>query len=81
MRIGYNPHKDKPQSASSYFHQIIIPVYIPNQEGYFKDGFEILKLCLHSLFKTIHDKHCVTIVNNGSCELIVDYLNDFIPAG
>lgn len=75
MRVGFNPHKDKTQTSSDYFHQVIIPVYIPNQEGYFKDCFEILKLCLDSLFKTIHDKTYVTIVNNGSCDLVVDYLN------
>ncbi|PZX92459.1 glycosyltransferase family 2 protein [Flavobacterium aquariorum] len=75
MRVGYNPHKDKTQPTSDYFHQVIIPVYIPNQEGYFKDSFEILKLCLDSLFKTIHDKTSITIVNNGSCIEVVAYLN------
>lgn len=75
MRVGFNPHKDKVQESSDYLHQIIIPVYIPNQEGYFKDSFEILKLCLDSLFKTIHDKTYVTVVNNGSCDMIVDYFN------
>ncbi|TPG40117.1 glycosyltransferase family A protein [Flavobacterium pectinovorum] len=76
MRVGFNPHKDKVQETSDYFHQIIIPVYIPNQDDYFKDGFEILKLCLNSLFATIHDKTFITIVNNGSCDLIKNYLND-----
>jgi hypothetical protein len=76
MRVGFNPHKDKIQTASEYMHQIIIPVYIPNLEGYFKDSFEILGLCLDSLFKTIHKKTCITIINNGSCIEIVDYLNN-----
>lgn len=75
MRVGFNPHKDKTQTVSDYFHQVIIPVYIPNEEGYFKDSFAILKFCMDSLFKTIHDKTYVTVVNNGSCDLIVDYLN------
>lgn len=75
MRIGFNPHKDKIQEASDYLHQVIIPVYIPNQEGYFKDSFAILKLCLDSLFKTIHSKTYVTIVNNGSDTIVVDYLD------
>ena len=75
MRVGFNPHKDKQHIKSDYFHQVIIPVYIPNQEEYFKDSFEILKLCLNSLFKTIHDKTHITVVNNGSCDLIFDYLN------
>lgn len=75
MRVDHNPHKDKIQEVSNYLHQVIIPVYIPNQEGYFKDSFAILKLCLNSLFSTMHKKTYVTIVNNGSCNLVVDYLN------
>ena len=75
MRIGFNPHKDKIQEASDYWHQVIIPVYIPNQQGYFKDSFAILKLCLESLFSTIHKKTYVTIVNNGSDAIISEYLD------
>lgn len=77
MRIGYNPHKDKEDSKSdSYSHQVIIPVYIPDHQGYFKDSFAILKLCLTSLFKTSHKKTFITIVNNGSCKEVTDYLNE-----
>lgn len=75
MRIGLNPHKDKLQEESEYIHQIIIPVYIPNQEGYFKDSFKIFQLCLESIFATIHNKTYVTIVNNGSDKIVVDYLD------
>jgi hypothetical protein len=75
MRIGYNPQKDKVQEESIYLHQIIIPVCIPNQEGYFKDSFAILKLCLESLFNTIHEKTFVSIVNNGSATIVSDYLD------
>ncbi|OAZ05407.1 glycosyltransferase family A protein [Flavobacterium succinicans] len=75
MRIGFNPQKDKKQAPNDFFHQVVIPVYIPNQEGYFKDSFAILKLCLESLFKTIHSKTYVTIVNNGSDTIVVDYLD------
>lgn len=76
MRVGFNPKKDKQQLPSDFFHQVIIPVYIPNEEGYFKDGFRILQLCLESLFKTAHPKTYITVVNNGSCKKVVDYLQD-----
>lgn len=74
MRVGYNPYKDKKNDDSKYVHQIIMPVYIPYQEGYFKDSFKILKLCLDSLFATIHKKTFITIVNNGSDIVVADYL-------
>lgn len=81
MRVGFNPNKDKPQSESEYLHQVIIPVYIPNQEGYFKDSFKIFQLCLESLFLTIHDKTFITIVNNGSGNFVKEYLNELLYEG
>ena len=75
MRIGSNPNKEISQKESFFIHQIIIPVYIPNEEDYFKDSFKILKICLNSLFNTIHDKTFITVVNNGSCENVVQYLD------
>lgn len=74
MRVGFNPHKDKIQETGDYFHQVILPVYIPSFEGYFKDSFEILKLCLESLFQSSHKKTYITIVNNGSCKEVTVYL-------
>jgi len=75
MRIGFNPNKDQTITKSDYFHQVIIPVHIPDQVGYFKDSFTILKYCLNSLFKTSHSKTYFTVVNNGCCVEVVVYLN------
>lgn len=75
MRIGINPNKEVNQEQSAFIHQIIIPVYIPNEEGYFVDSFKILKLCLNSLLDTVHDRTYITIVNNGSCQSVVKYLD------
>lgn len=76
MRVGHNPHKDQLLSAPDYLHQVVIPVYIPHQEGYFKDSFKILQLCINSLVATVHAKTCISIVNNGSCDDVKVYLND-----
>tara|TARA_R110002033_G_scaffold34427_2_gene72102 strand:+ start:2082 stop:3098 length:1017 start_codon:yes stop_codon:yes gene_type:complete len=81
MRIGFNPNKDKVLLKSDFFHQVIVPVYIPHQEDYFKDSFQILKYCLTSLFKTSHSKTYFTIVNNGSTKIVVDYLNNLFDEG
>ena len=81
MRIGLNPNKDKSLEPSRYIHQIVIPVYIPNLEGYFKDSLKILKLCLASLFNTVHNKTFVTIVNNGSCNEVKKYLETLFNSG
>lgn len=74
MRVGYNPHKDQTIEKTDYIHQVIIPVFIPNLEGYFKESLAVLQLSLQSLFQTIHSKTFVTIVNNGCCDEVKDYL-------
>ncbi|MWW24830.1 glycosyltransferase family A protein [Algibacter lectus] len=81
MRIGYNPHKDQVLEKSEFTHQVIMPVYIPNQDGYFKDSLSILKLSLESLFKTAHNRTFFSIVNNGSCDAVVDYLEYLYKKG
>ncbi|MEP1487174.1 MAG: glycosyltransferase family 2 protein [Algibacter sp.] len=78
MRIGFNPNKDTLNDDSEYFHQIIVPVYIPNEEDYFKDSLLILKNCLNSLFITSHSKTYFTVVNNGSCTSVIKYLNKLL---
>ena len=75
MRVGFNPNKDKTLPKSDFTHQVIIPVYIPHQNDYFQDSFQILQLCLESLFKTCHTKTYFTVVNNGSCQEVKSYLN------
>jgi len=74
MRVGFNPNRDKYIQKNDFFHQVIIPVYIPNHEGYFRDSFKVLRYCLESLFRTSHSKTFFTVVNNGSCQDVADYL-------
>lgn len=81
MRVGFNPNKDKQIASAGFYHQVIVPVYIPHFEGYFKDSFQILQYCLTSLFKTSHSKTYFTVVNNGSCKEVVLYLNDLFLKG
>lgn len=81
MRIGFNPNKDKQLEPNDFYHQVIIPVHIPNFEGYFKDSFQIFQYCLKSLFKTCHNKTYYSVVNNGSCHEVVEYLNELYRTG
>ncbi len=76
MRIGNNPHKDLPHQPPEHLHQVIIPVYIPNFEDYFKDSFEIFTKCIDSLLATTHEKTFITIVDNGSHQNVGEYLEE-----
>ncbi|UWY28606.1 glycosyltransferase family 2 protein [Flavobacterium sp. TR2] len=81
MRIDFNPNKDKQREPNYFFHQVIIPIYIPNFNGYFRESFQILKYCLESLLKTAHSRTFITLVNNGSCRDVVDYLDELYRIG
>lgn len=75
MRKGKNPNNNTSKTYVGFIHQVVIPVYIPDEIGYFKDGLKVLKASLQSLLKTSHEKTFITIVNNGSFYKVTDYLN------
>lgn len=75
MRIGANPEKENNQLSVEHYHRVVIPIYIPNlEEDYFKDGLVILKLCIQSLLKTIHSKTKISLIDNGCCNEVIEYL-------
>lgn len=76
MRIGLNPIKDNAEIKIENYHRIIVPVYIPNFEGYFKEAFEVFKLCIESLLLTIHDKSRITIYNNNCHPEVKKYIDE-----
>ncbi len=77
MRKGRNPAKSKQnnQVENTCFHQVIVPVYLPELEGYYKDGLEILKLCIESIYLTTHEETFISVINNGSCKEVKNYLD------
>lgn len=81
MREGFNPNRNKKVEQNDFYHQVIIPVYIPNLEGYFQQSLKILEYCITSLTKTAHDKTFISLVNNGSCKAAQDYLDDVLVKG
>lgn len=75
MRIGSNPEKFNNTLVNSAYHRVVVPVYIPNEEGYFKDAFEVLKLNIESLLLTSHSKTRISIYNNNSMLKVREYLD------
>jgi hypothetical protein len=76
MRIGSNPAKGTKIEYDDAYHRIVIPVYIPNLEGFFKESLKVLQLTLQSLYSTIHNKTKISIVSNGSCREVNSFLNE-----
>jgi hypothetical protein len=75
MRIGNNPEKDNNILNLQSYHRVIVPVYIPNFDGYFKDSFQIFKFNIESLLATIHHKTRITIYNNNCVDEVKDYID------
>lgn len=71
-----NPQKEIKEAEMNYHHRLIIVVYIPSLDGYYKDVFEVFKLCVESALVTKNNKCGISIVNNASCNEIVLYLNE-----
>lgn len=76
MRIGSNPNSNKKIDLHSASHRVIIPIYIPNLEGYFKDSFAVLQVCINSLLATINKDTVVTLISNGSSNEVNTYIKN-----
>lgn len=81
MRIGDNPAKNRPLRYKEAYHKVCIPVYIPNTENYFSHSLDIFKICLSSLFKTIHEKTSICIISNNCHDTVLDFLNQCLVDG
>jgi len=81
MRKGKNLSKDVLLPISNSYHRIIIPLYIPEEEGYYKDAFTIFTYCLISLHKTSSSNIKVSVVSNGSCDKVHERLFELQQEG
>ena len=78
MRIGMNPQKTERKITMTTHHRIVIVVYIPNEDGFYKDSLDVFKACLDSVLLTINSNAAVTVVNNGSFEKVSSLLDLYL---
>ncbi len=81
MRIGNNPAKADPTLHRKAYHRIIVPVYIPNLEGYFADALSVMKVSLDTLLHTCHSSSEISVVDNGCCDEVRAVLRDYFERG
>lgn len=70
MRKGQNTSKESKLNLKLSSHRVIIPLYIPIESDYYKESFEIFRMCLESLHKTSYSSLKISVVSNGSCNSI-----------
>ena len=44
MRIGSNPQKVERKIILTTHHRVVIVVYLPNEEGFYKESFDVFTL-------------------------------------
>ena len=81
MRIGKNPNIHKELELAEASHRVIIPVYIPNSEGYFEGAFEVFKVCLQSLLQTINEDTRISIISNACTSEVNGYIQEMFDTG
>lgn len=82
MRKGDNPSRNKAvNKKNSNGHRVIIPLFIPHLEGYYKDAFKIFKMSLSSIMKTSLKGTKITVSSNGSCKEVENFLENCYKDG
>ena len=81
MRKGDNPASNQQLLDDPALHRLIIPLYIPQEEGYFEQAFPIFELSLRSALKTSSSNLTVSVVSNGSCEAVHQKLHQLQEQG
>lgn len=76
MRQGSNPQKTQPLLKLKTNHRVVMVVFVPELSAYYKSMFDVIKVSIASLVKTLPKTSAITIVDNGSCDEVVTYLSD-----
>jgi glycosyltransferase involved in cell wall biosynthesis len=82
MRVGKNPFKGASGEGMAYTGKevtVAMLTFIPNFMGYYRERFELLKLCLESMIAhTPADQADVLVFDNGSCPEVTTYLQKLL---
>lgn len=70
MRKGTNISKDILLPKTDSYHRVIIPLFIPEEEEYYKDAFAIFNYCIKSIRKTSCSVIKISVVSNGSSDAV-----------
>lgn len=75
MRKGQNPSKLNNLIKINSLQRVILSVYIPDlMTEYFQHSLEIFKLCLESLLFTINSQTRISIILNGCCKEVEEFV-------
>lgn len=80
-RVGMNPARGRVSSYRPARVTQAVLVYIPHLSGFFQHRFEVLRLCLTSIYKHTQEPYDLLVFDNASCEAVKAYLHDLVNEG
>ena len=80
-RVGMNPGRGKKSDFTPARVTVSVLTYVPNDIGYFKDRFDVMRVCLESILKNTQEPFDLMIFDNGSSDKVIDYLHKQQNAG
>lgn len=80
-RIGTNPMKRHGRPWQPRPVTLVTAVHIPELAGYWAESFDVLKVCLESVFCTTPGPYELIVWDNASCEPVRQYLQQLHTAG
>jgi glycosyltransferase involved in cell wall biosynthesis len=73
-RIGMNPGRGKKSEYQPARVTIAVLTFVPNEVGYFKDRFDVMRVCIQSIIKNTQKPYDLMVFDNGSSAKVVEYL-------
>lgn len=74
MRVGQNPAKTLREVAKPKRVTVAVLNYIPFLSGFFAESFDVLKLCLGSIWENTDLPYDLLVFDNASCPEVREYL-------
>lgn len=74
MRVGQNPAKTIKEVAKPKRITVAVLNYIPFLSGFFAETFDVLKLCLGSIWENTDLPYDLLVFDNASCQEVRQYL-------
>ena len=80
-RIGMNPARHRKTDYQPAEVTVVVLVYIPHLSGYWEHRFNVLKLCMETIFKHTSLPYDLMVFDNACCEEVKGYFRTLQEAG
>ena len=76
-----NPSRGKMSDYSPARVTVMVMTFVPNDIGYFKDRFDVMRVCIESILKNTKEPFDLMVFDNGSSDEVLKYLRKLYNSG